>query len=402
MPDCEKLDKLRASVTTISRNLMELGETEAVKTVRVRLKDTANGYTGVTREKVARAIKTLDGLWDSYLLLARVVEQATDLAGKNGLFHNTEGEVKELLEGDSIELPAEHIPITSRGLLSNANKVERVTPEEILLAMEQQFCDARDCVNETYGAIAQAKPRLAAIGQQAATLASWAKTLGTASQLPGNLEKVLANLDSDPLGCATEIDRLENEFDKERLLLQAIDEEHKATRQALESSRSMLNELRELSARSATAIDETKEKIRQPEGLVLPVSEEAVASLSAWLDSLEGNATAGRYSAVKIGTAKWQTECEALLAAEREGYTKNRAALDERAELKGIFKALYAKAEALKMKGVPLGDTLLELALEAEQALNIIPFDLKMGRRAVEAYESALNTQYNLHKQINR
>lgn len=93
MSDCENLDNLRASVTTISRNLMDFGETEAVKTVRVRLKYPDNAYTGITKERVAKAIKTLDGLWDSYLLLARVVEQATDLVGKNGIFHNTEAEV---------------------------------------------------------------------------------------------------------------------------------------------------------------------------------------------------------------------------------------------------------------------------------------------------------------------
>ncbi|HEY6874158.1 MAG TPA: hypothetical protein VI298_15645 [Geobacteraceae bacterium] len=402
MSDCEKIDNLRASVTTISRNLMELGETEAVKTVRVRFKDPINGYMGATREKVAKAIKTLDGLWDSYLLLARVVEEASDLAGKNGLFHNTEEEVRELLEGDSIELPAEHIPITSRGLLSTASKVERVTPDVLLQAMEQQFCEARDCVNEISGAIAQAKPRLAAIRQQAVTLANWAKTLGAASRLPDDLEKVLASLDSDPLCCAAEIDRLESELGKERLLLQSIEEEHTATRQSIEHARSIVSELRELSSRSAAAIEEAKEKIRQPEGLVLPISEEAIASLSAWLDSLEGNAATGHYGAVKVGMGKWQTEGEARLMAEREGYTRNRAALDERAELKGSFKALCVKAEALKAKGVPLGDTLLGLALEAEQTLNTIPFDLKMGRRAVEAYESALNTQYNLHRQTNR
>jgi hypothetical protein len=399
--DNEKLNKLRASITTISRNLMELGETEAVKIVRVRFKDSVNGYTGVTREKVAKAIKTLDGLWDSYLILARTVEAATDLAGKNGFFHNTEGELRELLEGNSIELPAEHIPIASRGLLSAASKVDRVTADEMLQAMEQQFCEARDSINEISGALAQAKPRLTAIGQQATTLVNWAKTLGTASRLPNDIEKVLSSLDNDPLGCAAEIDRLENEFCKERLLLQAIEEEHTATRQALEHARSMVRELRDLSARSAAAVEEAKEKIKQPEGLVLPISEEAIASLSAWLDSLEGNASAGRYCAVKVGMTKWQTECEARLMAERENYAKNRAALDERAELKGSFKAFYAKSEALRAKGVPFGDTLLGLALEAEHVLNTVPFDLKMGRRAVESYEAALNTQYNLHGQTN-
>jgi hypothetical protein len=381
---------------------MEYGETEAVKTVRVRFKDPVNGYTGVTRERVAKAVRTLDGLWDSYLLLARVVEQATDLNGKNSLFHSTEVEIRELLEGNSIELPAEHIPITSRGLLCTASKVERVTPDELLQAMEQQFCEARDCINEISGAIAHTKPRLTAIRQQTATLANWAKTLGTQGRPQDDIEKVLSSLDSDPLGCSAEIERLETEFSKERLLLQAIEEEHTATRQSLERARSIVSELKELSARSAAAIEEAREKIRQPEGLVLPISEEAISSLSAWLDSLEGNAAAGHYGAVKVGMAKWQAESQIRLTAEREGYTKNRAALDERAELKGSFKALCVKAEALKAKGVSLGDTLLGLALEAENILNTIPFDLKMGRRAVEAYESALNTQYNLHRLTNR
>ncbi len=402
MSDCEKLDDLRTSVTTISRNLMEYGETEVVKTLRARFKDPTNGYMGVTGEKVARAIKTLDGLWNSYLLLARVVEQATDLNAKNGLFRNTEDEVREVLEGDSIEMPAEHIPIASRGLLSTAAKVERITPTELLQAMEQQFCAARDCVNKISGAIASAKPRLTTIKQEAATLANLAKSLGATSRLPDHMEQVLGSLDSDPLGCAAEIDRLESELGKERILLEAIENERTETRKALERARSLVTELRELSARSTAAIEETKKRILQPEGLMLPISGEEVTSLAAWLDSLEGNAAEGRYGAVKVGLTKWVAESELRLTAEREAYAKNQAALDEIAELKGIFKALCAKAAALKAKGVSLSDSLRETADEAENILKTSPFDLKLGRCAVQAYESALNAQTNLHGATSR
>lgn len=280
--------------------------------------------------------------------------------------------------------------------------MDRISPALLLQEMELQFCGARDCINEIFAVITQAKPRVTALEHQAATLANWAKTLGTASRLPDDLKKVLASLDSDPLGCTADIDRLENDLAKERILLQSVEEEHTSARHSLENARSMVQELRDLSVRSAAAVEESKEKINRPEGLVQPISEDAVDSLSAWLDSLEGNAAAGRYSAVKVGMSKWQSECVIRLTAEREGYTKNRMALDERTELKGSFKALCAKAEALKEKGVQLGETIAGLALDAEHTLNTIPFDLKMGRRAVEAYESALNTQYSLHKQANR
>jgi len=397
----DRANALKASVTTISRNLMEYGETEGVVMVRARLKDPVNGFTGATRDVIAKAVNLLDGLWSSYLLLAGILEQASDLIARSGVFRNNDSAIQELLEGKSIELPLGHIPINARSLLASATRTERTSPDELLQAMEQQFGEAQDAINRITTLIAQSAPRLMAINQQFETLANWAKALGATSVLARDLGSVVAGLNTDPLGCAAELDRMEGTIDKQRAVLQSIEDERTSVSESLEQARKVVAELKDLAGRSSAAIEEARAKILHPEGLMQPVSDESIASLSAWLTTLECNVGAGRSSAAKVGLERWHAQSESLVTAQRQAYARNRAALDERADLKGRFRALQAKAGALAARNIPTDPVVQSLGLESETALNTVPIDLNRARRAVDSYESALSalgTQGNAHR----
>ncbi|MFC5473565.1 hypothetical protein [Paraherbaspirillum soli] len=390
MPVREKLDALRISLTTISCNLLELADTETVKAARARLKDEVGGYAGLTRDKAAQAIKSLDALWNSYLLLARLFEQASDLNKRSGLFHHTEDQVRHLLEGLSVELRAEHIPITSRGLLSCADQIERATPQQVLDAMAQQFCDARDLLNTVSTAAGQAAPRLAALRQQAAELEIRAARLGTGYAAPARLDAVLNNAERDPLSCAAELERAASELEQQRLNLKNIEQQQAVSRAAIEHANGLLAELKDLAQRSAAAIEETRQKIHAPAGLILPVDDSVIDSLVIWLASIAQSVAAGRHDAVKVGLARWQAECSAQLTAARAAYAKNRLALDECAEINGRFQALRAKADALAARGAELDAALPAAMLNAKRALQSKPVDLPALRAAVGAYEASL------------
>jgi hypothetical protein len=388
----QNLNQWKTRLNTITNNLFDLYGAESTTLIRARVNDPVNGFSGVTKTKAARALEMLDDLMDLYTRLAHVVDEASDLLSKGGLLRNNEERVKELLDGQSIVLQTQHVGLSNRGLLDDGNREVRATPSEVLAYMEQSFAEARDAATAVADAMAHVQPRLAALGQEITTLGSWATSLGVARPVSlADASQPLTRVASDPLGCAPQVDQIGNLVARWRAELQAVDADHTAVIASLEHGKAALAELRDLDARSGAAFAEAREKIADPEGLVPPTGDEDVEALDTWLRSLEQNAAAGRFAAVKVGMAKWEQMCSNRLQAARASYAGNRAGLDERAELRGRFRALCAKADALRSRGVALGDTEEVASLQGKHVLDAIPFDLRAGRRVVQALEAALS-----------
>jgi hypothetical protein len=380
-------------LTTISRNLMALSETESTKIIRARLKDTVNGYSGITRERAIRAVEILDELLQQYSLLAHVIDEASGLVGKGGLFRNNEGRIRDLLQGQSVVLVTQHVSVNNRGLLDNETKVVRATPSEVLADMEKSFAETRDVFSSIANAIAQVRPRLTGLGQEVTRLDNWARTLGVtnSTSLP-DISKMISHVENDPLGCTIEVDQIESSIVRWRNELQAIDTERKTILVSIERGKASLAQLRDLIARSGAAYAEAREKIANPQGLVPPNADADVESLETWLRTLEQNVEAGRFAAVKVGMAKWEQGCRDRLDVERTRYSQNRAGLDERDELRGRFNALRAMADTLRSRGLVLGEAAESLSQQAKIVLDAIPFDISTGRRLVAEFESIVSS----------
>ena len=393
----QQLEQWQARLTTISRNLMGLAERESTKIIKAKLQGSAGGYTGITKEQAELAVKTLDGLWTSYLVLARVIEEACGLANKTGIFHNKESEIRELLEGASVILPVQHIAMVDRDLLADGDKSERITPEAMLKIMQQSFAKVRDTLSYIADANAQVGPRLAAIKQEVTSLTNWAQTLDAKYEMPADVGQSLCHIEADPLACLMEVDELEATVTLQRRKLQAIAAEHQATCAAIDRVKNKIEELKDLVIKSKAVIVEVREKIADPQGLVTPMSEAGVSSLLAWVGTLEENINAGHFNSVKIGIAKLEQACDARLGIEGSNYGDNKVLLDERADLRGRFKALRVKAQALQAKGLILGATTEGLAKQTQEVLDVCPLDIASARQLVGAFESALSVLATLH-----
>jgi len=392
----QQLNQWKTRLNTITNNLMDLYGAESTKFIRDRLNDSLNGFSGVTKAKAARTIEVLDVLVQLYTRLANVIDEASDLLSmkKGSVLRNNEERAKELLYGPSIVMQSHHVELSNRGLLDDGDREVRATPSQVLANMEQSFAEARDGVKAIADAFAHVQPRLAAIGQKITTLDSWATTLGVAR--PASLADAcqpISRLASDPLGCATELDRLDDAVVGWRTELQALDAKHKDVYASIERGKAALAELRDLLARSRTTFAEAREQIAEPAGLVPPTGDEDkdVEALEAWLRTLEQNAAAGRFAAVKVGMAKWEQTCSDHLDVARASYARNSAGLNERADLRGRFRALSAKADALRSRGVALGEAAETASRQGKGVLDATPFDLRAARRVVEAFEAALS-----------
>ena len=98
--------------------------------------------------------------------------------------------------------------------------------------------------------------------------------------------------------------------------------------------------------------------------------------------------------------AKWEQTYSDRLDVERASYERNKAGLDERTELRGRYRALCAKADALRNRGLALNETAEAALRDGKTVLDIIPFDLGAGRRLVESFEVALRAAQNRKRYI--
>ncbi|MET3131473.1 chromosome segregation ATPase [Oxalobacteraceae bacterium GrIS 1.11] len=395
----QEIAALRASLTTISGNLLDLAETESVKLARARLKD--GGFAGATRASAARAVASLDALWNSYLLLARVLVEACDLHQRDSIFRDTGDEVRLLLEGKSVALRAEHIPIATRELLSNASQVTLAKPQEVLAEMASQFAAARDALHAIALATADGAARLAALRRQTAQLAAefdaqfdarldaQLREAGAGLPAQAGLDAMLDDIERDPLSCAEALAEAEQALEAERLRLRHLEQQRALSRAALERAGATLAQLRECVRLDAAAIEETRRTMHEPAQPVAPIDADAIESLGAWLATIE---RAGRHEAIIIGLARWQGACEAQLAAARAACAANRRQLDESIEIAGRFQALRAKADALAARGAQWQADLPALQRAVKQALQARPLHLAALRAAIGAYETALYT----------
>jgi hypothetical protein len=239
--------------------------------------------------------------------------------------------------------------------------------------------------------MAHVQPRLAALQRELATQDALAKTLGlTRPAALANVTLPIARVESDPLGGAAELAPIQDAVVQRRTELRVVDADHQAVLASLAAGKAALAELRDLEARSAAAYVDARDKIADPAGMVPPSSDDAVVALESWLSTLEHNAAAGRFAAVKLGLAKWEQTCGDRLALARASYERNRAGLDERTELRGRFRALCAKADALRRRGVALGPAAEADYTQGKTVLDAVPFDLPAARRLVQAFEAAL------------
>ena len=376
-------------LTVISRNITELTENESAKRVKNRMRGLAQPtYTGLTLQKAQEAFKAIDQLLSDFMLLDSVATEAASLHRRSSIFHNTEEEVRDLLEGPSVRLPATHVPLTQRGLLDSAVQADSARPVELLDAMLEAFDRSNALLNDIVQAELDIESRFRGAQAELATLQAWAAKLGMPDQVDtGNL---VVESQADPLEAVANLEKLANEIDGWRQTLQAAELESAQAREALERARRALSKLKELAQRSRRAIEESNISLAGHHTYLESTSQEALAAHEAWFASLEQSIVTRRWKAAKIGIERFEASVRACMDAELKAYTQNRAGLDELDELKGRFKALKAKAKAYSERGALIGPALPGIQANIEHVLGQHQIDLQRLRQLVSAYDTSL------------
>ena len=385
------LKEWQSYVTTISRNLMELSEQTDVKIIKFKVKDTANGYTGLTKAKAVKAVEDLDILWRYYALLSDVVDKARDLHSKNSFLNNTENEVKALLENTPIILETEHIDISNRSLLSPEHKNTKVILRELLKFMQDSFEVTRNTFTEISHAAETLKTKLEGMGNEINNLYNTAKHLGIKDMPLFEAAKV-TKIESDPLQGLTEVDTLFYRMENYKASIKSALDDYNETSHALQSIKDMLSEIEDLAKKSENAIAEAQKIFGIAFNARPVISRDVLESLKDWLVVLENKLGEGSINAAKIGALRLQKESTLKLNIERENYYSNSKDYNEWLDLKGEFNALLAKLNGLKARGMSFDNSLSVLAQDIQAALDADRVNLVSTRELIKKFHLSLKS----------
>jgi len=383
------VDEWTVKLSAISRNLMDLQESEAAKNAKMRVRFN-EPYTGATAPMAKEALEDLEGLWRNYLILSHAHEEAVAICTKRGFFVPSKIEAAKKLLLPSVELPTVYVPVSKRSLLSGAERIDLACPSDVLEAMLKSFDKARDSLE----AIERAEKELLTSVEQArkesGALREWAKALGATNMDNDRLTALANDLSNDPIGASAKLSLARVEIEKERARLMAVDKLAKEVDRGFQEARKNVAAFRDLGDRSRLAIEETKAKIQGPWSFQVPEGPEAASALEEWLASIEQARAAGKIQAASVGLKKWEANCATRAAQAESIYANNRKLLDEREELKGRFRALQVKAKALAARGIN-PSAWSGVQQQAEDILWVKPMDMAGARKFVSAFESSLS-----------
>jgi hypothetical protein len=379
------LDQLRGVAESISGNLLEVELDPNRKLLE------ASTLEGESATQWATASAKLTQLWQWYALLDALLERAVRLRGTRPRVTTKQlTELSALLEGPSIELSGQQVPLEQRDLLGGSGAALCCTPDELLTRMSVAFDDSKTVL----GAIATAwdtfTPRLQAAGARLDEDAELARALGDTEPQELALARtrlavLTRTLSSDPLSVRSEdIEALEASLQSIHRDLAGLDEVAREITQLLTDAHELLEELQRSIREGEEAYHEARLKIATPR-VPEPISPDG--TLQSQLEDVAEIARSGAWREARSALQQWTTRARSLLDRARCVALENRAPIEARNQLRGLLDAYQAKAKQL---GLIEDRELSGVFDEAHSVLYTAPTDLANAAEMVRAYQQAL------------
>ena len=391
LPTAELLSQWQGKLAIITRNANDLFEADYTKRIRNRLRD--GRYSGLTRERAGEAIDRLTALMDDYLVLARVIDAAASVS-KAGFFETRdwrderEQRMLDLLEGHSVELPAIHVPLPQRDLLTDSSQAQKVTPAELLHAMQAAFAQARDHLSSIDHAEAAMLGESEKLRAEYCVLMQQADMLGAGAARPPFRDP--SSDVTDPLQTQSAINATAWELASWKRQLDTLEAERYKASSMLESNAQGISQLAQLHQSLQQLIGESRALFGEIDSTVAETAANEIDDFNQWLGKLRITQEQRRWRAVRTGGANLETAVRSVLDRLQAQRQQLRDKLDEIAELKGRFKALRIKANTLSRIVAARGVALNELETEIAGGFKLRPIPLDTQRLRISRYETEL------------
>jgi len=365
----QNLEWWHAQLATGSQNLMALAELTTYERLTGDKGFQKIKFTGLSKETFSHLNQSMSEVWRIFGLLSEHIDLASKWRGSGPLWLLTEKalhEIDRLLYESSLELKLPETSLSDRDLLTESEK--HFTATEALDLIKKKFTENRNAVLSIDALWSQLPLDLGVLESELNRL------LEAPNFEPERLKKLSlllselrASIESDPVGVrekiatvfTPELDQLQDSVQQNDLQLRAD----------VRRDRKMIDFLREICRRSEDAFLQAQEKVLHPAGIKVPPANK-INDLSRWLDELERAIAKGYLKPVQIGLQKWRKVAEQLTSMGNESLEANLRPVEERAELRGRFKALQAKALASAQSGGALAASIRETEDKIEKLLS--------------------------------
>ena len=335
----------------------------------------------------------LSELWRQHGQLEALLERAAELRSARRIRPEQLDTLRDLLEGQSIEVSSTAVPMADRALLGTSEVTLRCSPTELLDRMSAAFDRVKTVLGEIGGAWETLVPRLDGARRLLFDMRRVADELGETGradleQAAEHVATLGAAVTADPLSIdptdldvlVRELRMIDNELESTAEL--SLDFEHRFT-----VSQELVGRVRVAVAESAAARDELMVKIASPSA---PESAPSGPGdeLDSGLTEIVALAEARAWRDARIALERWTARATAMLEAARRSAEANRAPIEARNQLRALLEAYQAKAKHLGLIEDP---ELAELFTCAREELYHAPTDLDRGGQLVRRYQEALS-----------
>ncbi len=206
--------------------------------------------------------------------------------------------------------------------------------------------------------------------------------------IAAKLATLRTNAETDPLGASQQFaDTVESPLQALRESLEHTGTLRNAVQQAFAAAEKLREEVAAKVQEARLAAAEATEKI-SGETIPQPPDEYALSALGQWLATLRSKHNDDMQQSLLTGTERWSEKARMLLGEAEKSLSANQNQLRQRRQLRGLLKALRAKAVA---RGAAEEATLTRLASEADAMLYTRPTPLARAAATVSEYERLLN-----------
>jgi hypothetical protein len=368
----------------VGANLIELEEAPTRSVLDAAALD------GQTAARWTEGRAALARLFTWYAALGSVMDAAVAARGARPTLPASKTSVLTgLLLGPSIALSEDPIELADRDLLSRSRVLVRVTPDELLLRMADDYREVRDVVVQAAQAWDDVLPRVQDARARADATAELLdeRELDAKRQVDGwiaELDDLCRWLCTDPLSIAVApLERIEHDLSRlanDRAALEELRRRWPATGAA---AHARLEQLERLFTATALQHRETAEKVVRAAGAPAPID-----ALADGLTRIDRAARDGRWTMVSSELDRWHQAVEAVTTRLMQEAAADRACLDARRQLRGLLDAYVAKASTLgRLEDAALGPSLAALQDELYRA----PTDLDHATELLNQVQAALS-----------
>ena len=370
----EQISFWKEKLLTINQNIMDLNDLSSSKMLEDNL--STGNYIGLTEKKALECVNIINNLLQNYSILSKVIEKAQDLSNKSTIFHNYDDEINILLNGKSIILHKEDIPINNRELLYDKNKGVEITPKETLEIMVKDFERAKLDLNSIIEGEENTIKICSKMRDEINELKLAATNLEKDAQVLDGYIASLEYCEKDPVVGVIQIQEISKEIYKFRDELYKSLKNSEELNKAIEEYSSMLERITRIVEVNNNFIVENKEILGKLISYKIPEVNEKLQEFYKCIEDLKHNLSLKRISAVNIGVNKLSQQLENKLKDETDKLKGNREKVEYFNELKGRYTAIEAKINIMHMKGHDMSPKVSEVLTTVKEKFQFNEVDL--------------------------